>query len=127
MSACTPDWKTETELPAMASRYVDHHALPWRDTPFPGVQIKVLMEDREKGLMTSLTRMAPGAVLPRHEHTGIEQSYVLEGRLIDAEGEVAAGEYVWRPGGSIHTATAPEGALILGFFLSPNRFLDHAG
>ena len=39
------------------------------------------------------------------------------------EGEVAAGEYVWRPKGSTHVATAPEGALLLGMFLRPNRFL----
>jgi len=73
--------------------------------------------------MTSITRMSPGATLPLHEHVGIEQTYVLEGRLVDEEGEVRAGEYVWRPAGSIHVATAPEGALLLGMFLQPNRFL----
>ena len=84
---------------------------------------KVLLEDKESGLTTTITRMAPGAVLPRHEHVDIEQTYVLEGRLVDEEGEVKAGEYVWRPAGSIHVATAPEGALLLGMFLRPNRFL----
>jgi anti-sigma factor ChrR (cupin superfamily) len=98
-------------------------ALPWRQTPFPGVEIKVLLEDKDSGLTTSLTRMAPGAVLPLHEHVGIEQSYVIEGRLVDEEGEVRAGEYVWRPAGSTHVATAPDGALILGMFQRPNRFL----
>ena len=123
MTACTPDWKDEGGLKPRASRYVKMDALPWRPTPFPGIEIKVLMEDKDTGLMTSLTRMAPGAVLPLHEHTGIEQTYVLEGRLVDDEGEVKAGEYVWRPAGSTHVATAPEGALLLGMFLQPNRFL----
>ena len=41
-----------------------------------------------------------------------------------AEGEVKAGEYVWRPAGTGHVATAPEGALLLGMFLRPNRFLQ---
>ena len=58
-----------------------------------------------------------------HEHVGVEQTYVLEGRLVDSEGEVKAGEYVWRPAGSRHIASAPEGALLLGMFLQPNRFL----
>ena len=31
--------------------------------------------------------MAPGAVVPLHEHTAFEQTYVLEGRLTDHEGE----------------------------------------
>jgi quercetin dioxygenase-like cupin family protein len=123
MAAHTPDWKDEGALKPLSSRYVKMDALPWRPTPFPGIDIKILMEDKETGLMTSLTRMAPGAVLPLHEHTQIEQTYVLEGRLVDEEGEVRAGEYVWRPAGSTHVAKAPEGALLLGMFLRPNRFL----
>src|ERR1700704_1701465 len=105
MAANTPDWKAENELRARSSRYVKMDALPWRPAPFPGVEIKVLLEDKDTGLMTTITRMAPGAVLPLHEHADIEQTYVLEGRLVDEEGEVKAGEYVWRPAGSTHVAT----------------------
>jgi hypothetical protein len=78
-------------------------ALPWRQTPFPGVQIKVLLEDQASGLMTTLTRMAPGAVLPLHERVDVELTYVLEGRLVDEEGEVRTGEYIWQPGGSVRS------------------------
>jgi quercetin dioxygenase-like cupin family protein len=123
MAANTPDWKGESELKPSSSRYVNMDALPWRPTAFPGIDIKVLLEDKATGLMTTLTRMAPGAVLPMHEHIDIEQTYVLEGRLVDEEGEVKAGQYVWRPAGSTHVAKAPEGALLLGIFLRPNRFL----
>jgi len=123
MTACTPDWTQEAQLAPKASRYVKMDELPWRATAFPGVEVKLLMQDKETGLMTSLTRMAPGATLPLHEHVGVEQTYVIEGRLVDSEGEVRAGEYVWRPAGSRHVATAPEGALLLGMFLQPNRFL----
>ena len=123
MTARTPDWKTESDLKPRSSRYVKMDVLPWRPTSFPGVEIKVLLEDKDTGLMTTITRMAPGAVLPLHEHVGVEQTYMLEGRLVDDEGEVKAGEYVWRPAGSTHVATAPEGALLLGMFLRPNRFL----
>ena len=123
MTARTPEWKAEGELKPRSSRYVDMDALSWRQTAFPGVEIKVLLEDKDSGLMTTITRMAPGAVLPLHEHMDVEQTYVLEGRLVDEEGEVRAGEYVWRPAGSIHVATAPEGALLLGMFLRPNCFL----
>jgi len=123
MTAKTPDWKDEGGLKPRSSRYINMEALPWRPTSFPGVEIKILLEDKDSGLMTSLTRMAPGAKLPLHEHTDIEQTYVIEGRLVDEEGEVKAGQYVWRPAGSRHVATAPEGALLLGMFLRPNRFL----
>jgi quercetin dioxygenase-like cupin family protein len=109
-------------LAALSSRYVNVEALAWQDTPFPGIRIKVLMQDPQTGLQTVLTEMAPGAVLTDHEHTQVEQSWVLQGSLVDHEGEVTAGNYVWRPAGSRHTAHAPNGALVLGFFLQPNRF-----
>ena len=80
------------------------------------------MEDLDTGLQTVLTQMDPGSVLTDHEHIELEQSWVLEGSLVDHEGEVTAGNYVWRPAGSRHSASAPKGALVLGFFLKPNRF-----
>ncbi len=109
-------------LAPLSSRYVQVDDLPWEDTRFPGIRIKVLMEDPATGLQTVLTEMAPGAVLTDHEHTQLEQSWVLQGSLVDHEGEVTAGNYVWRPAGSRHSAHAPQGALVLGFFLKPNRF-----
>jgi len=68
--------------------------------------------------------MAPGAVLPDHEHVEIEQTWVVEGSLADGEGEATAGNFVWRPGGSRHSAHSPNGALLVSFFLKPNIFYD---
>jgi anti-sigma factor ChrR (cupin superfamily) len=124
MATTTPNATGHERLGPLASRYVTVEALPWSPTRFPGIEIKVLMEDKETGLLTALTRLAPGAVLPDHEHVEIEQSFVLEGSLADAEGVVTAGNYVWRPGGSRHTAHTPDGCLVLSFFLKPNRFFD---
>lgn len=124
MATTTPNTKAHDGLAALASRYVDVAGLPWTATRFPGVEIKVLMEDKETGLLTALTRMAPGAVLPDHQHVEIEQSYVLEGSLVDGEGAATAGNYVWRPARSRHTAHSPDGCLVLSFFLKPNAFFD---
>ena len=107
----------------LASRYVDPETLPWRPTDYPGVEIKVLMQDEQTGLLTALFRWAPGSELPLHEHVEIEQTYVLEGSLEDDEGVATAGQFVWRPAQSRHVARSPNGALILAFFLKPNRFL----
>ncbi len=124
MTAMTPNARTHEGLGALASRYVDVASLPWASTRFKGVEIKVLMEDKETGLLTALTRLAPGAVLPDHEHVELEQTYVLEGSLVDAEGVATAGNYVWRPAGSRHDAHAPKGCVTLSFFLKPNKFFD---
>jgi len=126
MAITTPHAKKLDGLPALASRYVDVAALPWVPTRFEGVEMKMLMEDKETGLMTALVRFAPGAVLPDHEHVELEQTWVLEGALEDDEGVVTAGNYVWRPAGSRHDARAPNGCVTLSFFLKPNRFFDAA-
>ena len=107
--------------PALASRVLDVPNMPWEPTKFPGIEIKVLYSDQD-GITTALFRLAPGAVVPLHEHTALEQTYVLEGALHDHEGICGPGQFVWRPAGNQHEAVAPQGALILGFFLKPNRF-----
>jgi anti-sigma factor ChrR (cupin superfamily) len=82
--------------------------------------------------MTALMRFAPGAVLPDHEHVKIEQTYVLEGRLVDKEGpaaglDVGPGEFVWREAGSRHVAWYPDGGLMLAIFQVPNKFFEADG
>ena len=124
MPASTPFLKGEEKLGALASRYVKVDDLPWQETRFPGVTMKVLLEDKDTGLVTGLFRFQPGAKLPFHEHVAIEQTWVLEGSLVDEEGEAKAGEYVWRPAGNQHNAWAPNGCLALSIFLKPNKFLD---
>ena len=124
MAPKTPFLATDESLPELASRYVAVGTLPWQKTPAPGIEMKVLLEDKESGLLTALFRWQPGTRLPLHEHVDIEQTYVLEGRIVDDEGEARAGDYVWRPRGNRHVAHAPEGALVLSMFLRPNVFLD---
>jgi anti-sigma factor ChrR (cupin superfamily) len=116
----------------LRSRHLRVEELPWEPAEFPGVEYKTLFLDKAQGLLTVLLRMAPGAVLPDHEHVRIEQTYVLEGRLVDKAGpeaglEVGPGEFVWRPAGSRHSAWTPDGALMIAIFLVPNRFYREDG
>jgi anti-sigma factor ChrR (cupin superfamily) len=115
-----PDIKPEN-TPELASRYLDVPNMPWEPTKFAGIRIKVLYSD-DSGITTALFKLDPGAVVPLHEHTALEQTFVLEGTLEDHEGACGPGQFVWRPAGNRHEAVAPNGAVILGFFLKPNRF-----
>jgi anti-sigma factor ChrR (cupin superfamily) len=124
MTAQTPFLRGEEMLGPLASRYVTVADLPWKPTPCPGIDMKILLEDRDTGLLTALFRWQPGAELGLHEHVEVEQTFVLEGSLVDDEGEVTAGNYVWRPKGNRHVARSPNGALVLSVFLRPNIFLD---
>jgi anti-sigma factor ChrR (cupin superfamily) len=124
MTAETPHCPVGRDVGPLASRYIDVAHLPWQATKYQGVEIKVLLEDKETGLLTALFRWQPGARLPLHEHVEIEQTFVLDGSLRDDEGEATAGNFVWRPKGNRHIAEAPNGALVLGIFLKPNIFIE---
>ena len=55
------------------STYVDVASVPWQPTRFPGIESKLLMENKSTGMSTWLMRWAPGSRLPQHEHVAIEQ------------------------------------------------------
>ncbi|NNG19792.1 hypothetical protein HJ590_09425 [Naumannella sp. ID2617S] len=124
MPAVTPHADHLNELPPLASRYVDVEALPWQPTASEGITMKVLLSEPETGLLTALFKWEPGARLYRHEHVEIEQTYVLEGSIIDAEGTASVGNFSWRPKGNQHEAWSPDGALVFCCFLKPNKFLE---
>jgi anti-sigma factor ChrR (cupin superfamily) len=129
MDAVTPK---QAATPDQHSHIVRPAEMEWQKTRFPGCEAKTLLFDKSTGLVTALMRFAPGAVLPDHEHVKIEQTYVLEGRLVDKEGPVAGldvkpGEFVWREPGSRHVAWCPEGGLMLAMFQIPNKFFEKDG
>jgi anti-sigma factor ChrR (cupin superfamily) len=116
----------------LRSHHLRPGEMPWQKTRFPGCEFKPLLVDARSGLATLLFKMAPDAVLPDHEHVLIEQTYVLEGSLADKEGpdagiEVGAGEFVWRPAGSRHTAWSPKGGIFIAIFQIPNKFYEADG
>ena len=111
-------------IPELASRYIKTDDIPWEAmSQAPGIEMKVLVKDDETGLFTGLFKLAPGAVVPDHVHTALEQTYVLEGTFEDGDGVAHAGDFIWRPEGNRHEARSPDGCIILGFFLKPNKFL----
>jgi hypothetical protein len=80
--------------------------------------MKVLYTDGE-GRSTILSKMAPVAIVPLHEHTALEQTYMLEGSPDDVEG--SCGPRVISHGGRAATSTsrAPNGALLLVYSQAP--------
>lgn len=123
MAGTTPKPKTEPNLGPLDSRYVDVDDLPWEE-PRPGLRMKVLYKDNEAKQATILFEAEPGCVLAEHVHTGLEQTLVLEGSLEDEHGACTAGNFVWRPPGSRHTARCPNGAKFVVFFHNSARQVD---
>ena len=65
-------------------------------------------------------------MLDQRDDEGVEDRRLLLARPPAGqlqEGEVREGDFVWRPAGNRHLARSPNGALVLSFFLKPNRFL----
>ena len=131
-TAVTPQAKNHATLGPLASRLVKANDMQWEPIRFPGCYVKTLMVDRASGLLTVLLKMDPGAELPDHEHVLIEQTYVLEGELVDKDGPEPGltcrpGEFVWRPAGSRHSAWTPNGGLMLAVFQIPIKFYEKNG
>jgi anti-sigma factor ChrR (cupin superfamily) len=132
ITAFTPKATNHQDLGPLASRVVHANEMDWEPIRYPGCFVKTLMVDPKNGLLTVLLKMDPGAKLPDHEHTLMEQTYMLEGRLVDLEGpekglEVGPGEFVYRPSGSRHAAWTPEGGLMVAVFQVPNKFFEDGG
>jgi anti-sigma factor ChrR (cupin superfamily) len=110
---------------SLASLFVDIEKTPWIQSG-PGNKMKVLYHDPKTGLLTIISKLDPGAGIPQHTHEDIEQTYILEGSLVDDEGPCTAGNFVVRAKGSRHAPTAPKGCTMLVFFLKPTAALKKA-
>jgi quercetin dioxygenase-like cupin family protein len=74
----------------------------WKPIGIPGIESRVLFFDRQRNFVTTLLRLAPGAVYPRHRHTEAEECYVLEGDVQVGSLTFRAGDYQRAEAGSIH-------------------------
>jgi anti-sigma factor ChrR (cupin superfamily) len=87
--------------------------LPWRDSPLPGVQRRMLERDGEEvARATSIVRYAPDSSFSAHTHGGGEEFLVLDGVFSDEHGDFGPGSYVRNPPGSKHTPCSRPGCTI---------------
>jgi anti-sigma factor ChrR (cupin superfamily) len=114
-----------SSLAALASRFIETESVPWIEMA-PGNRMKVIYHDPATDMLTILSKLEPGSGIPAHVHEDLEQTFVLEGSLLDDEGECTAGNFVVRAKGSRHAPTAPKGCTMLVFFLKPTAALKQA-
>ena len=112
-------------LATLASRFIETDTVPWIENA-PGHKSKVIYYDPKTEMLTIISKLEPGAGIREHTHEDLEQTYVLEGSLVDDEGECTAGNFVIRAKGSHHAPTAPNGCTMLVFFLKPTVGLKKA-
>jgi anti-sigma factor ChrR (cupin superfamily) len=74
----------------------------WRPHPVPGIRMKVLANNAERGYATLLLDVAPGTRFPSHHHEGAEECYVISGSLFTCGRRLAAGDFVHADGNTDH-------------------------
>lgn len=74
----------------------------WIGTPLPGIDIKILAVDRDRGLATLLIKGGPGAVYPAHHHSGPEECFVLRGSIVQDGRVFHDGDFIHADEGSDH-------------------------
>lgn len=87
-------------------------SMPWR-VVLPLVEVKVLYADRERKQQTTLWRLGPGAVVPGHPHTMVEECFVLEGAIRMGDHYVRQGDMHVAESGCLHPAIGSEGGALL--------------
>ena len=91
--------------------------------PFDGIQMNVLSGAR---MMANWVRLAPGAIVPDHEHPHEQLGLVIEGEIdMTIAGEtrrVGPGVAYVVPGGVRHAGVGgPDGCLVLDIFSPPRQ------
>jgi anti-sigma factor ChrR (cupin superfamily) len=106
------------------SHAIDTAELPWRPSPYDGVEWKKLHHDPDTGQSAVLLRFAPGASYGAHRHPAGEQYYVLEGTLQDGSSTWSAGSYVCHPPGSVHKPASASGCLLFVTVPAPVEIVE---
>ena len=107
---------------AALPNFVDWEALP-RRALFPGVTIRVFSSAQ---VMLSLVEMAPGALIPPHQHPheqlGIWLEGEAEGTIGDQRRTIRPGDCYYIPGNAQHSfRVGPAAARALDIFNPPRE------
>ena len=91
----------------------------------PGMSWHKITYNKETGQGTYILKMEPGSKSKLHEHTNFEEFIMLDGELIDPDGNIfKKGDIVTYEPGSRHSSYTKDGCLILVFMRALNKAID---
>ena len=86
----------------------------WVPHPVPGIRMRVLAMNRERGYATLLLDVKPGTRFPEHHHSGAEECYVVSGSVYTYGRRMGPGDFLHADGGTDHGELwTDEGAQVL--------------
>jgi anti-sigma factor ChrR (cupin superfamily) len=74
----------------------------WFAHPVPGIRMRVLAVNRDRGYATLLLDVKPGTRFPAHHHTGAEECYVVSGTVYTYGRRMGPGDFLHADGGTDH-------------------------
>ena len=112
-------------LPGAADALAAANGKPWRRIA-PGITTTALAARDATGTRLDLLRVAPGASLLSHGHTGLETLCVLQGMYEDGIETYAAGDFAEADGSIDHRPVALPGADCICLFATTGRLTPHS-
>ncbi|WP_119419088.1 cupin domain-containing protein [Desertibaculum subflavum] len=79
---------------------------PFAETGFPGVTISPIWNENGNG--ADFIAFKAGAVFPNHDHEGLEEIYMISGKIRFGDIVISAGDYLSAGPGDVHDAEALE-------------------
>jgi len=74
----------------------------WFPHPVPGIRMRVLGMNRERGYATLLLDVKPGTRFPEHHHSGAEECYVVSGSVYSYGRRMGPGDFLHADAGTDH-------------------------
>jgi anti-sigma factor ChrR (cupin superfamily) len=74
----------------------------WLPHPVPGIRMKVLALNEQRGYATLLLDVAPGTRFPSHHHGGAEECFVVSGSIYTCGRRLGPGDFVHADAGTDH-------------------------
>jgi hypothetical protein len=105
----------------------DASPLPWQETPEPGLRLKPVRYDNERGLFLGLVSFAPLARSGLHQHRGVATSFVLDGSLTDFAGPIGLHQAGINLCGATHDAIAYQQTLLVSRLEGPVAYPKSRG
>lgn len=93
----------DQQEPNRVADMVNVAAIDWAPFALEGTFFKPLHLDDASGRATFILKIPKGCKAEMHKHLASVEAYVIQGGFsYPGEGRVAAGDYVWEPGGVTH-------------------------
>lgn len=97
----------------------DAAALPWQPTAEPGLRMKPVRYDNERGLYLGLVAFDALSRSGMHQHRGVASSFVAAGALTDYQGTIGCGQMGINLPGATHDAIAYAQTLLVSRLEGP--------